>query len=236
MGALGLTGPQGAAGATGPTGPAGAAGAVGAVGAVGAQGPIGLTGLQGAAGAAGPTGPAGAAGAVGAQGPIGADGAAGAPGATGAQGPAGATGAPGPAGSNGLAEYAYVYNLTAETVAIEAAIAFDSNGVMTSGITHSLGTSDITLLNAGIYKIDFSVSGTEPNQMALFVNGVVVPGTTYGSGAGTQQNSGQAIIAVGAGGVLSVRNHSSAAAVGLAALIGGTQPTANASVTIEKLA
>ncbi len=107
---------------------------------------------------------------------------------------------------------------------------------MTSGITHIAGTGDITLLNAGIYKVSFSVSGTEPNQMALFINGVVVPGTTYGSGAGTQQNSGQAILAVGAGGVLSVRNHSSAAAVGLATLVGGTQATANASVTIEKLA
>ena len=72
--------------------------------------------------------------------------------------------------------------------------------------------------------------------MSLFVNGAVVPGTTYGSGAGTQQNIGQAILTLAAGNVLTVVNHSSAAAVGLAALIGGTQATANASVTIEKLA
>ena len=141
----------------------------------------------------------------------------------------------GPAGSNGLAEYAYVYNLAAETVAIEADVTFSSNGVMTSGITHALNGSAIVLANAGDYKITFSVSGTEPNQMALFVNGVQVLGGVYGSGAGTQQTTGQAIVTVAAGAVLTVRNHSSAAAVTLATPIGGTQANANASVAIEKL-
>ena len=90
-------------------------------------------------------------------------------------------------------------------------------------------------MNAGDYKVTFSVSGTEPSQMALFVNGALVAGTVYGSGAGTQQNTGQVIVTVGAGDVLTVRNHSSAAAVTLATLIGGTQTNANASVAIEKL-
>ena len=42
---------------------------------------------------------------------------------------------------------------------------------------------------------------------------------------------------VAAGGVVTVRNHSSAAAIGLAAAppIGGTQPAVNASIVIEKL-
>jgi hypothetical protein len=132
-------------------------------------------------------------------------------------------------------EYAYIYNLTAQSVAVEAAIPFDSDGVMTSGITHGTGSAVINIVNAGTYKVTFSVSGTEPNQMALFLNGVVVPGTVYGSGAGTQQNTGQAIIAIGAGDALTVRNHSSAAAVGLASVVGGTQQNANASVVIEKL-
>jgi hypothetical protein len=121
-------------------------------------------------------------------------------------------------------------------VPLEAAVTFDSNGVRTAGITHAAGAAGITVANAGAYKVTFSVSATEPNQMSLFVNGVVVPGTTYGSGAGTQQNTGQAILMLAAGDVLTVVNHSSAAAIGLAALIGGTQATANASVTIEKLA
>ena len=83
----------------------------------------------------------------------------------------------------------------------------------------------------------FSASGTEPNQFALFINGVVVPGTVYGSGAGTQQNTGQAILAVAAGDVLTLRNHTSAAAVTLAAgpPIGGTAAAVNASILIQKL-
>ncbi len=148
---------------------------------------------------------------------------------------AGATGATGPAGASGVSEYAYVYNLTAQTVAIDAPVVFDSNGAISSGFTHVLGDAGITVLDAGTYKVTFSVSGTEPNQMALFVDGVVVPGTIYGSGAGTQQNTGQAIFTIGAGGVLTVQNHTSAAAVGLASVVGGTQANVNASVAIEKL-
>ena len=92
---------------------------------------------------------------------------------------------------------------------------FNANGVITPGITHVAGEAGIALAGAGAYKISFSVSATAPNQMSIFVDGLPVGGTTYGSGAGTQQNSGQAIIIVGAGGVVTVRNHSSAAAIGL---------------------
>lgn len=76
---------------------------------------------------------------------------------------------------------------------------------------------------------------TEPNQFALFLNGVEVPGTVYGSGAGTQQNSGQAIFEIDAGDTLTLRNHTSAAAVGLASVIGGTEANVNASISILKL-
>ena len=193
----------------GPTGPAGPQGETGSKGAAGPQG------LQGVQGEVGPPGT---------------------PGAEGARGAAGATGATGPAGSNGLSQYAYVYNLGGETVPLEADVSFDSNGVLTPGITHALGAAGITLVSAGAYEVTFSVSGTEPSQMALFVNGTLVPGTVYGSGAGTQQNTGQAIFIVPAGAILTVRNHTSSAAVGLATPIGGTQASSNASVIIEKLA
>jgi hypothetical protein len=234
-GARGASGVQGVAGADGAFGPTGAEGAQGLqgvqgdVGAAGSQGPIGAEGVTGAAGSTGAPGPQGAAGATGASGTRGDDGASGPAGAT------GATGAAGPAGTNDLAEVGYVYNLTAETVAIEADIPFDSNGPMTAGVVHAPGSSQITLVNAGTYKVSFSVSGTEPNQMAVFVNGDVVAGSTYGSGAGTQQNNGQATVVVADGDVLTIRNHSSSAAVGLASVIGGTQANVNASVSIERV-
>lgn len=116
---------------------------------------------------------------------------------------------------------------------------FDSNGVMTPGIKHLAGTpgdSGIEVVEAGTYEVTFSVSGTEPNQMAIYLNGVLVDGTIYGSGAGTQQNTGQAIFTAPAGGLITIRSHTSNAAVGLATPIGGTKGSSNASVVIEKLA
>jgi hypothetical protein len=122
-------------------------------------------------------------------------------------------------------------------VALEAAVTFDHNGIATAGFTHGLGNSAINVVNQGVYKVTFSVSGTEPNQFGLFLNGGLVAGSVYGSGAGTQQNTGQAILAIGAGDVLTLVNHTSAAAVTLAGAtpIGGTVLAVNASILIQKL-
>jgi hypothetical protein len=148
----------------------------------------------------------------------------------------GPTGATGPAGTNGLAEFSYIYNLSAEVVPLEGAVTFDTNGVLTAGITHIPGLAGVTFVNPGFYAVWFTASGVEPNQMGLFLNGVAVPGTVHGSGAGTQPSSGQAILMIDAGDVLTMRNHSSAAAVTLQTLAGGTQPNTNASILIVKLA
>ncbi len=128
-----------------------------------------------------------------------------------------------------------MYNLTEETVPLEAPVTFSSNGVMTSEITHEPGASGITLLNSGTYLVTFSLSGTGSNQVALFDDEALVPGTVYGSGSGTQQNTGQMIVTVSAGDVLTIRNATSNAAIELATPIGGTRASTNASVTIEML-
>lgn len=247
-GSQGVDGPEGLRGVQGETGAAGPPGPTGTAGSEGPVGPQGLEGVHGEVGAAGATGPAGPQGETGSNGAPGAQGSEGLPGEVGPTGPeglegtqgpagpAGATGATGPPGSNGLSQYAYIYNLGLETVALEADITFDSNGVMTPGISHTPGNAGIGIVEAGTYEVTFSVSGTEPSQVAIFLNGTLVPGTIYGSGAGTQQNTGQAIFVVPAGAVLTVRNHTSSAAVGLAAPIGGTRASSNASVVIEKLA
>ena len=158
------------------------------------------------------------------------------PGVTGATGPVGPTGPPGINGTNAVLEYAHIYNLAAGTVAIEADILFDSNGPITAGFTHLLGTSSIIINSAGVYQISFGVSGVEPNQFAVFRNGAPVAGGILGSGAGTQQNHGQVLVVAAAGDVITIRNHSSAAAVTLQTLAGGTQINANALVVIIKLA
>lgn len=207
----GPTGPRGSTGSSGSRGPRGPAGATGATGSAGATGATGTGG-----GATGPTGPTGPTGAFG--------------GPTGPTGPTGATGA-------GISDYAYIYNLSARVVALEADVIFDQNGPITPGFSHGTPSSIISINQPGVYKVDFSVSGTEPNQFTLFFNSILVPGTTYGSGAGTQQNTGQVIfVALGAG-TLTLKNHSSAAAVTLAAAppIGGTAASVNASISILKL-
>jgi hypothetical protein len=180
-----------------------------------------------------PAGPAGPAGPIG---PAGTNGLNGTNGLVGPAGPAGTNGLNGTAGS-GSSEYAYVYNLSAQVVPLETAVTFSDNGIGTAGFTHGLGSSDIIVVNQGDYKVTFSVSGTEPCQFALFINGVVVAESVYGSGAGTQQNTGQAILALNANDVLTLVNHTSAAAVTLAAAppIGGTVTAVNASILIQKL-
>ncbi len=234
-GPQGLPGPEGPAGATGTTGAAGAAGEqgetglTGAAGAPGATGATGPTGPQGLPGVQGESGPAGAAGTAGAEGPQGADG------PTGPQGETGEAGAEGPIGPSRVPEYAYVYNTGAETVPVEADIAFDSNGLTTATITHAPGATQIVLGTTGTYTVTTSISGVEPGQFTLFLNGAPLDGSTYGSGAGTQQNLGQTILTASAGDVLTLRNHSSAAAVTLQTLAGGTQANVNASVLIEKI-
>jgi hypothetical protein len=129
----------------------------------------------------------------------------------------------------------FIYNISAQTVPIEADVIFDTNGILSPGITHVPGTTQIAVTNPGNYEVTFSISGVEPNQFALCLNGLQVAGTVFGSGAGTQQNNGQAIITLAAGDVLTLRNHSSAAAVTLQTLAGGTQINVNASVVIKKL-
>jgi len=118
---------------------------------------------------------------------------------------------------------------------VEADVPFSANGIGTAGITHTPGSADIVFAAGGVYKVTFSVSGAEPNQFALFVNGSVIAESVYGSGAGTQQNNGQAILVILAGDILTLRNHMSAAAVTLASVVGGTQANVNASVLIQQL-
>ncbi len=79
------------------------------------------------------------------------------------------------------------------------------------------------------------MSGVEPNQFTLFVNGAPVPGSTYGSGAGTQQNTGVTMVALSTADVIELRNFTSAAAVTLQTLAGGTETNVNASLTFLRL-
>ena len=168
----------GATGATGPTGPAGINGATGATG---------PTGATGATGPTGPAGPAGDAGATGASGPAGATGPTGATGATGETGPAGPAGTAGATGPTGAApplNALYATNDPSQSPASNGdALTFDTNQVLEgTAISHTAGSGDFTLNDAGIYKITYSVVGTNTTatgtaSVQLNSNGTPVPGS-----------------------------------------------------------
>ncbi len=240
-GATGLTGATGANGATGltgangATGVAGATGAVGATGLAGVNGATGVAGPSGANGAAGPTGPSGANGAAGPTGPSGANGAAG---VTGAAGPIGANGATGVTGATGVGsggEYAYIYNLSAQFVTLGSAVTFDSNGLLSSGITHNPGSSFIFVNISGIYSIQYTAAALQTNQFSIYVNGVSTAGSRYGEATTNSQNSGRVIVSLSVGDVIQLNNTGSAGSTNLNANIAGSLAAVNASILITKL-
>ena len=196
-----IIGPRGYPGATGPQGPRGFTGATGATG---PQGPIGPTGATGATGPIGATGPQGPIGATGPQGPQGIQG------VQGATGPQGPQGEQGPAGVLSMA-YGGLYNPTSVTTTTTAG---ENNTVTFTGQMPSLdvsyGTNNITVTNAGTYKVDYGLvasSTTTTNMSAsVQVNGVDVDATTQtrGLGNGIDYWEGQAIVTLEAGDMLSL--------------------------------
>ena len=130
--------------------------------------------------------------------------------------------------------FAYIYNLREQTVEINNPVLFDSTGAI-SGISHTDRAAEIGISSSGIYLISYSVSGTEPNQFALFVNERVLEQSVFGSGAGTQQNNGQIIVELSEKDNITLVNVSGDKAVGLASKIGGDKVNVNASITFLKL-
>ena len=238
-GATGATGPQGPAGATGPSGasgPVGPVGPAGVDGATGATGPAGPAGVDGASGPIGPTGPVGLTGADGATGPSGPSGATGPIGPSGTDGAAGGTGATGPAGpaGSGLGAFGYVYELPTlidATVLGGADVPFSNNGPL-SGVTHTAGTTTITVPTAGQYRVSWYVNitfGGLGSSFAVAVNGTVDASTNVNSIAPGGEVSGNSILSLAAGDVLTLRNNSALpATLGLA-------PGVGSGLTIEKI-
>jgi hypothetical protein len=180
------------------------------------SGPTGATGPTGAASmVAGPTGPAGAPSMV--------------------AGPAGPTGAIGATGGT-VSGYGHFYNISPQVVPPEWDMTFESIGAA-SGILLNSGTGQITVTAAGVYSVAFLVSGSGQSQFALTDNGVILPATAYSSGYGTGQYTGQAIVPLSAGDIITLRNPSYSL-IGVSQLNGGDiQPllSLNSSILIVRL-
>jgi BclA C-terminal domain len=156
-------------------------------------------------------------------------------GAAGSQGIQGIQGIQGVQGASASSEYAYIYNTTAQFVPLGNAVPFGANGVMTSGITHSPGSSFIFVNITGVYKIEFSASASQANQFSIFINGVSAAGSRYGTATASVQNTGSVIISLIAGDVVQLNNTGSPGSLNLLANTGGTQAAVNSSIMITKL-
>ena len=146
-------------------------------------------------------------------------------------------------GASGVSSQAVISNKTDQSVAVvttagTGTVTFDTNTVLGANFTHTVGTDGLAVLSAGVYQFMFDVSGAESNQFQIYVNNAAIPGTTFGSGAGTQQNTGFGYLTLLANDVVTVVNSSSDAAVTLAGStpIGGTNvDNANATLSLTKV-
>lgn len=135
-----------------------------------------------------------------------------------------------------VASFSYIYNLSTYTVAAGAAFTFDSNGPL-SGVTHTPGTSAITVPNTGKYVFIFSVTSNIASQVALFVNGVIVPSAVFSTYTVEATNFGQVILSLHANDVVTlVNNNTTLPIVSLEASVLTASTTAvNASMLIEQI-
>ncbi|MFZ5953476.1 MAG: hypothetical protein ACOYT8_00070 [Candidatus Dependentiae bacterium] len=205
---------RGSSGAAGETGATGNTGDTGFTGFTGPQGALGALGAAGDTGNTGPTGLTGATGFTGPQGPIGATGNTGASG-IGSTGITGITGNTGPTGLNAVdAAFAYVFftGLTSVTggdpvtLAQSASVPFNNQGPISS-IIHTADSTDIEIVNGGIYEILFTVATSGNSIFGVVVNGVIVA-TRYNTGLDTVNppNNGRIIISLNPGDIVTLRN------------------------------
>lgn len=241
-------GPQGATGQTGVTGitaPTGFTGFTGVQGARGAQGSTGQTGFTG------PTGNTGFTGLTGPLGAIGALGSTGNTGATGQTGNTGTTGNTGPLGQS-IEDLAFAYITYGGTTSLTggspfnttpaAGIPFDNN-VALNNVTHVLGSTDITVLNGGVYEVGFIVHGPLPIRFAVYVNGVIASGSAFGSGSSAAVeavSSGRIAVTANAGAVITIRNLSAQGGLTTSSVIApptiaGNLNTVTASVVVRQI-
>jgi hypothetical protein len=136
-----------------------------------------------------------------------------------------------------IPNYAYIYNTGSQAVSTLVPVSFVTNGPIAGGITHAPSSDSITIGIAGTYQVIFIIIAQNTCQFGLFLNGVVLPDSIYGSGQTLVGVSGQVIFLANAGDVLTLRNYSSVPSVAnLPITAGGSQINVNASISIVQLA
>lgn len=126
------------------------------------------------------------------------------------------------------------------TIAIDAAVPFNTTGASSGGIV-SFSPTEILLPAIGVYDISFMVSVDEAGQLMLSLNPngggyMLQPQTLAGRATGTNQITNRVLITTSTINTLvKVQNHSSPAALTLTPTPGGTS-AGSTSLTIVRLA
>ncbi len=114
-------------------------------------------------------------------------------------------------GSSGITTFGYVYDLSpvGQTVAGGADVTFSNNGPL-SGVTHTAGTTSLTVPTAGTYDISFSVNTTAGvgAAIAIAVNGSVDASTNVNLLVATGLTSGHVMLTLTSGDILTLRDNS----------------------------
>jgi hypothetical protein len=141
------------------------------------------------------------------------------------------TGPIGVTGPVGAPNYVDVYNETNQTVPLGSPVLFGSTGAI-SGFVHINGNAEVMALTSGVYSVDFSVLSANNGHFALYLNGVVIPGSTFMTNAGEQQNEGHVIVTIAAADALTLVNVGPYAAAPLFTLSG---VSVDAMIRVEQL-
>ncbi|MGC7870150.1 cell wall-binding repeat-containing protein [Desulfosporosinus sp. SYSU MS00001] len=111
---------------------------------------------------------------------------------------------------SGTVGNAYQWATTADAIVVGGAdVPFSTNGPMSS-IGHTAGSTTITIPNAGTYKIDYNTSITAGvgAELAVAINGIVAPSTSIPVLTAVGEVSGNVILSLKAGDVITLRNNS----------------------------
>jgi len=216
-------------------------------------GPPGEKGRKGSIGAKGKQGKDGYS-KKGSKGDKGSRGEAGRKGSKGRRGHEGWKGEPGKDGMGGINGFAYLYNISAQTIASGGFVNFDTEPVSKNIVLPISGGNLITIPDAGTYDISFLVRGTPINvnpadiiAFELVLNSITsIPGTQFTSQQevfalpspnGTEVVNGRAIIELTAGSTIQLHNitNNNLSSITLSPSIGPTN-VVNAAITILQLA
>jgi len=121
----------------------------------------------------------------------------------GATGPTGSTGPTGPAGGFQAAYGTFIGTQTSVIQPNTLAPLDTVLSVPPVGIMFTPGSTTVTVLNAGIYRVTYQLISNSQAYYALVINGAVLPNSTFSS-LSNISNTGTATVALAAGSTLGI--------------------------------